>query len=567
MTDNIVVNDNETVGKTLATKELSHGGDTANVQVIEFGIITGSEGSYSLTEIVGGSGVLTPGVQRIAIATDDINMAAIKTAVEGTLTVDNGGTFAVQSTLQAGTAEIGKLAAGTAEIGSVKWAGTAPPIGAGTEAAALRVTLATNSTGLLSVDDNGGSLTIDNSTLAVVGGGTEAAAMRVTIASDTTGVLSVDDNGASLTIDNAQLELLDDVIVTLGTDTYTETTSKGSVISAVRNDALATLADTDNEFTPLQVDAMGALWVNESPNVVDSNNSTTSTLTSGSAFTGTGVDVLHYNNITIQLDASHDSATDGIQIQSSIDNTNWDFENTFTYTAANGARNFQVAAHAQFFRVVYTNGGTNQTHFRMQVVLSHGTPITTIHRLVDDTSPDRSCIITKSAIIAQAAGSGDFVAVQATSGGNIKVAVEEFDTSLPAGTNNIGDVDVLTTVTPTPQTSGGLSMFKDIDLDETAGGSEVKGSAGQLYGIFATNNGSAVAFLKVYNSITVTVGTTVPDLTFPIPPSDGGLFVQMNHAVAFGTGITLAATNLVADNDATAPAGGANQIVANVFFK
>jgi len=39
----------------------------------------------------------------------------------------------------------------------------------------------------------------------VVGGGTEAAALRVTIASDSTGVLSVDDNGGSLTVDTPQL--------------------------------------------------------------------------------------------------------------------------------------------------------------------------------------------------------------------------------------------------------------------------------------------------------------------------------------------------------------------------
>lgn len=45
---------------------------------------------------------------------------------------------------------------------SVDWAGTAPPIGAGTEATALRVTVATDSTGVLSVDDNGGALTVDN---------------------------------------------------------------------------------------------------------------------------------------------------------------------------------------------------------------------------------------------------------------------------------------------------------------------------------------------------------------------------------------------------------------------
>lgn len=48
--------------------------------------------------------------------------------------------------------------------------------------------------------------------------------------------------------------------VTLGTDTYTEGSSIGTVAGAVRNDILATLADTDNEFAPLQVNANGALY-------------------------------------------------------------------------------------------------------------------------------------------------------------------------------------------------------------------------------------------------------------------------------------------------------------------
>jgi len=81
-------------------------------------------------------------------------------------------------------------------------------VGGGTEATALRVTVASDSTGVISVDDNGSSLTIDNSTLAVVGGGTEATAMRVTIASDSTGVLSIDDNGGTLTVDNAALSVV-----------------------------------------------------------------------------------------------------------------------------------------------------------------------------------------------------------------------------------------------------------------------------------------------------------------------------------------------------------------------
>lgn len=51
------------------------------------------------------------------------------------------------------------------------------------------------------VTDNGGTLTVDNAALSVTGGGVEATALRVTIASDSTGVVSVDDNGGSITVD------------------------------------------------------------------------------------------------------------------------------------------------------------------------------------------------------------------------------------------------------------------------------------------------------------------------------------------------------------------------------
>ena len=82
------------------------------------------------------------------------------------------------------------------------------PTGGGVEASTLRVTLANDSTGLVSVDDNAGSLTIDNAALSVTGGGTEASAMRVTLANDSTGLVSVDDNAGSLTVDNATISVV-----------------------------------------------------------------------------------------------------------------------------------------------------------------------------------------------------------------------------------------------------------------------------------------------------------------------------------------------------------------------
>ncbi len=64
--------------------------------------------------------------------------------------------------------------------------------------------------------------TLDSTTAIVSGGGVEAAALRVTVASDSTGVLSVDDNGGSLTVDgtvavtNAALTSIDGKVPALG---------------------------------------------------------------------------------------------------------------------------------------------------------------------------------------------------------------------------------------------------------------------------------------------------------------------------------------------------------------
>ena len=57
------------------------------------------------------------------------------------------------------------------------------------------------------------------------------------------------------------VQLIDDTVTVLGTDTYTETTSKGLAIGAVRRDADTTLVNTTNEWGPLQMDANGRLKV------------------------------------------------------------------------------------------------------------------------------------------------------------------------------------------------------------------------------------------------------------------------------------------------------------------
>lgn len=118
-------------------------------------------------------------------------------------------------------------------------------------------------------------------------------------------------------------------------------------------------------------------------------------------------------------------------------------------------------------------------------------------------------------------------------------------------------------VSPRPATSGGLSIFRSIDLDETE--EEIKATAGQLYGYYFANTNAAARYLKFYNATAanVTVGTTTPVLTFYLPPTTAG-HVEFSHGIAFSTAITAAATTGVADNDTGAP--GANEVILNAFY-
>jgi len=146
--------------------------------------------------------------------------------------------------------------------------------------------IALDDDGSVRISDGGNSITVEGTVTATLsatdnavldqietntsygdktGGGSESGALRVTIADNSTGLISVTNTGTfSTQVDGdalTALQLIDDTVATLGTDTYTENTTKGNIIGAVRNDTLAALADANNNIAPLQVNANGALYV------------------------------------------------------------------------------------------------------------------------------------------------------------------------------------------------------------------------------------------------------------------------------------------------------------------
>lgn len=114
-----------------------------------------------------------------------------------------------------------------------------------------------------------------------------------------------------------------------------------------------------------------------------------------------------------------------------------------------------------------------------------------------------------------------------------------------------------------PTTSGGLTIFRSIDLDESE--EDVKTSAGQLYGYYIFNAAAATRYVKFYNATAAntTVGTTTPVLTIPLP-AGAAANVEFTQGIAFSTAICAAATTGLADNDTGAPS--ANDVIVNIFY-
>jgi hypothetical protein len=107
----------------------------------------------------------------------------------------------------------------------------------------------------------------------------------------------------------------------------------------------------------------------------------------------------------------------------------------------------------------------------------------------------------------------------------------------------------------------GLLTVRDADVDNTA--QACKTTGGRLYGYHVQNPNASDAWIQFYNLATtaVTVGSTVPKLSF-IVPANGAVEAYMSAPFEFDTAITYAATTTAAGG--TDPTVG---LVGNFFYR
>lgn len=690
-----------------------------------------------------------------------------------------------------------KLADGTAD------SSTKIAAGGGTEATALRVTLATDSTGVVSVDDNGGSLTVDG-TVSVTGVATAAnqstiighvdgiEGLLTTIDADTSALagaiagteVQVDVVGALPAGTNAIGKLaantgvdIGDVDVTsvvpgtgatnLGKaeDAAHTSADVGVMALAVRRDADTTLVDTTGDYAPLQVNAAGSLKVaitsgagSGGTSIADGASFTrdTTSITPAGAVVETSAPTLTNGDVAglsmttggalrvsvasggiagiaedsaaaggedgiMMLAVRRDSASSGVSADGDFAALSVTSDGSLRVSGSSGTTQYAedaVAASGDSGVVMLavrrdsaSSGVSADGDYATLSVTSDGSlrvsgSAGTTQYTEDGASAGAESLCLMGAVRRDTAASssgtdGDYSTLNTDANGRLHViaalaasqtlatvttvsAVTAISNALPAGTNNIGDVDVLTvpadpfganadaasatgsisaklrfiastgipvtgTVTVgshavtnagtfatqvdgaaltalqlidnasvaddaafTPATTGvtvagffadetatdsvdegdagaarmtldrkqivtpyvhaaagGATPYKNLDCDETE--DDIKTSAGKLFWIHVINLANAKRYIKFYNATAanVTVGTTTPVLSFPIPTmgdTNGAGFTISFGAmgVQFDTAISVAATTGFADNDTGAP--GANEIILNAGY-
>ena len=650
MADNITL-DAGSGGATVATDD----DGTAHHQYVK--LEAGADGTQ--TKILAGGGVES-GALRVTIASDSTGVLSVD---------DNGSTLSVDGTV---TANLG--ATDTAALAAVETAvelldDTVYTDGTGTPSKAIGVAgtdgtnpqiISTNTSGHVNIADGGNVITVDG-TVAVTGVATAAnqttlighvdgvEGLLTTIDGDT-GTIAGAVSGTEMQVDvvgalpagTNNIGDVDVLSVVPGTgatnlgkaeDAAHTTGDTGVMALAVRLDSAASFADTDGDYTPLQVDSAGALRVTGGGGgteyTVDAAAPAAPTGSAGlmerddalAALTEVEGDwtnmranangalwVKHDGTVTVDgsgvtQPVSHAALTElaaAIDTELQVDvvgalpagtNNIGDVDvasSALPTGASTSAKQDTIIGHVDGIEALLTTidadtsnlsvvgGGTEAAAIRVTLA-SDSTGVLS----VDDNGSTLSVDDGGGALTVDYATTGSGTSTGAlrvelpTNGtgtvglnagtnaigklaANSGVDIGDVDvTSISAGTNTIGDVGVK------PRTSGGLSIFRSLDIDETE--EDVKTSAGQVFGWYIFNAAASTRYVKFYNATAanVTVGSTTPVLTLPVP-AGGAANVFSEIGIAFGTAISVAATTGVADADTGAPA--ANDVVINVLY-
>lgn len=173
--------------------------------------------------------------------------------------------------------------------------------------------------------------------------------------------------------------------------------------------------------------------------LIDGGNGYSGTLSANQVFTGTGIEASpQYGTISVCVFSSHASASQGLKFQASIDNVNWETIEEYTYSSPDKLESYSFAPSGRYFRLIYANGATQTTKTAIFTVLRTGYTRPSSHRIGDTISAEKDAELVKAVLAAQKPN-GTFTDINSTAGGNLKVSLEEAETSVVVGIKDAGN--------------------------------------------------------------------------------------------------------------------------------
>lgn len=404
--------------------------------------------------------------------------------------------------------------------------------------------------GDVSIDDGGNSITVDNSGITTIAGAVSGSEMQVdVVASLPAGTNAIGKLAANSGVDIGDVDVTS---VTPGTgasqlgkavDGAAGGTDSGVAALAVRDDSLSTLTPADGDYVRLRTGSTGALWtaVDGTVAVTDNGGSltvdgTVAVTDNGGSLTVDGTVAVTDNGGSLTVDNSDITtiagAVSGSEMQVDVVGALPAGSNAIGKLAANSGVDI---GDVDVTSVVPGTGATNLGKAEDAAHSSGDTGVMLLG-VRNDSTGDQAAF-----------GNGDY--------GHIKM-------------DYFGSV----CMNPMPSNEGGARIYRNINVGAPSGNAvTIKTTAGNLYWVNAMNQHStAVLYLHFYNAQggSVTVGTTTPAITIPVPfDSDGsgvsGFTMSMPTGAQFTSAMSIACTTEIGNN--TAPA--MNEMVVNLGYR
>lgn len=154
----------------------------------------------------------------------------------------------------------------------------------------------------------------------------------------------------------------------------------------------------------------------------DSNNSTETPLLASDVFTGTATDTFGYKYYVATV---HSDVVGTLKVQYSPNGTDWHDGEEYS-VPANVFKPYTPPIWDRYIRLIYTNGGTDQTTFHLHATLRNGAIKDSSHNINDNLNDDDDAPL-RVTVSKLRTAQNTYVSQTATASGNAKVSLEEYN--------------------------------------------------------------------------------------------------------------------------------------------